>query len=145
MKKLTVFVLSAFLFVACSGGSSFKAGDGVIVEWFENSWHEATVVVECGEAETAGYTVDFVDNFYDAPAGESATCYKTVSVIKNEAPKEGEVAANDKVLGEWVEDAFYTATLEKVSGATYTLKYDDGYSQDVTVDKIRLLPKEQAK
>ena len=87
--------------------------------------------------------MDFEDNFYDAAEGESATCYKTMAVIKNEPPKEGEVVANDKVLGEWVTDTYYAATVEKVENGNYTLKYDDGYNQDLTIDKLRAIPKKE--
>ncbi len=133
-------LVSMFL-VACSSKTSLKPEDPVLAEWFENSWHKAKVVAACGEAENAGYTVDFEDNFYDAAEGESATCYKTAAVIKNEPPKEGEVVAGDKVLGEWVTDTYYSATVEKVENGTYTLKYDDGYSQELKVDKLRAIPK----
>ncbi|MDA1060600.1 MAG: hypothetical protein O3B47_02295 [bacterium] len=139
MKKLlTMTLLSAFLLVAC-GGASMKAGDGVLVDWAgdQYSWHKAALVAECGEAEAAGWTVDFTDDFYDNDEGEDPDCVVLANILKEEVPSKA--AVGDEVLGEWVE-SFYNAKVSAVEDGKYHVIYDDGLEDDLDLDQLRVKP-----
>lgn len=140
MRKIFTILLGVVFLTSCSR-VSFSVGEEVLAEWYQNSWHKGKLLSACGEGEAAGFHVDFEDNFYDAPEGESEVCYiKKDSIIKNKAPLEADLSIDMKVLGEWVADAFYNATITKIENGKYMLKYEDDYTQEVDIQKIRLLP-----
>ncbi len=129
---------AAFLMVAC-GAPAMKAGDSALVDWAgdQYSWHKVKLVAECGEAETAGWTVDFEDDFYDKDEGEDPDCFVAANVLKDQVPSKVEVG--DEVLGEWVE-SFYNAKVSAVEDGKYHIIYDDGIEDDLELDQLRVKP-----
>ena len=143
MRKSAILLAVLLLFVACSrDGQGFKIGDVVLADWYQDNWHVGKVLAECKvDGENAGWTVDFEDNFYDSSEGKEAVCYTLERIVLNVAPVVGKFKVGDKLLAEWVEDAFYTAELLKVEGDKYVVKFlADGWESDVAIDKLRVKP-----
>lgn len=142
MKKISFFFLSVFLFVACGGVSQLQAGDTVLADWYQDNWHAARLVAICKDADgREGWTVDYDDNFYDSSEGTEPVCYGIDKIVLNAAPAAGTVKVGDTVLAEWVEDAYYSAKVEKIEGEEYAVKFvTDGWESKIKADKLRLLP-----
>lgn len=142
MKKAAFLLLGVVLFTACSSAPKLKAGDSVLADWYQDNWHVAKLVAECkGDADAAGWTVDFNDNFYDSSEGSAPVCYVGNKLISNVAPAADKVKVGDTVLAEWVEDAFYSAKIDKFENDEYSVKFvSDGWESKLKLDKLRLLP-----
>lgn len=145
MKKVAFLLLSVVLLTACKSAPKLKVGDVVLADWYQDNWHVAKLVAECkGEGDAAGWTVDFNDNFYDASEGSDPVCYLTDKVILNAAPSADKVKVGDTVLAEWVEDAYYTAKIDKFENDEYSVKFvSDGWESRLKLDKLRLLPEKK--
>lgn len=136
--KTFALVVVALFLVACSSAPDFKANDSVVVEWYEDSWHLATLVSECSEG---GWVVDFKDDFYDTEEGSDTLCYPVWSITADSAPSEGDVEIGGTFLAEWFEDSFFSAEVTAITEGKYKVKFlSDGYEQDVTLDQLRVLP-----
>lgn len=139
-------VMVALFLVACSSAPNFKANDPVVVEWYEDSWHLATLVSQCmegGGADNgiAGWVVDFKDDFYDTEEGSDTLCYPVWSITGDSAPSENDVEVGGTFLAEWFEDSFFSAEVTAITEGKYKVKFlSDGYEQDVTLDQLRALP-----
>lgn len=142
MKKSLFLLFVLVLFTACSGAPKFKAGDIVLADWYQDNWHLGKLVAECNEG--AGWTVDFNDSFYDSGEGQEPTCYTSDKIVANTPPSADKVKVGDTLLGEWVEDAYYSAKIEKIEGDKYSIKFvSDGWESQVTLDKLRLSPEKK--
>lgn len=144
-KTVTGMLVVLFL-AACSSAPDFKANDPVVVEWYEDSWHLATLVSQCTEGGGAdngagGWVVNFKDDFYDTDEGSDTLCYPLWSITSDSAPSEGDVEVGGTFLAEWFEDSFFSAEVVSVTEGKYVVKFfSDGYEQDATLDQLRALP-----
>ncbi len=142
MKKFLFLFSVLILFVACSGTPKFKAGDTVLADWYQDNWHVAKLVAECDVGP--GWTVDFNDAFYDSDEGQEPVCYIMEKIAVNVPLSADAVKVGDVVLGEWVEDAYYSATVEKIEADKYSIKFvSDGWESQLTLDKLRLVPEKK--
>ncbi|MEK7085567.1 MAG: hypothetical protein AAB953_00955 [Patescibacteria group bacterium] len=142
MKKSILLFSVLILFVACSGAPKFKAGDIVLADWYQDNWHLGKLGAECNEG--SGWTVDFNDSFYDSAEGQESTCYTMDKIVANTPPAADKIKVGDVVLGEWVEDAYYSAKVDKIEGDKYSIKFvSDGWESQVTLDKLRLVPEKK--
>lgn len=145
MKKVLSFILAGVLLLtACGGAAPLKAGDSALVDWAGDaySWHKAKLVAECGEGAEAGWSIDFVDDFYDGEKGEEPVCYVADRILRDEAISAGDVKAGDTVLAEWV-DSFYKAEIKTVTDGKYSVIFEDGIEDEVEIDKLRAAPAEK--
>lgn len=137
MKKIAALLLLAVVLTACSSKPSMKAGDSVIADWYEDTWHVGKLVAAC----EGGWTVDFKDDFYDSSEGQTPACYAPAKLVADVAPAAGSVKADDTVLAQWVEDSYYTAKITKIDGDKYSVKFvSDGWESELKLDQLRLLP-----
>lgn len=145
MKKIAFLLLSVVLFTACNSAPKLKVGDIVLADWYQDNWHVAKLVAECKDKDAvAGWTVDFNDNFYDSNEGSEPICYLDDKIILNVAPAANKVKVGDTVLAEWVEDAYYTAKIDKFENDEYSVKFvSDGWESKLKLDKLRLLPEQK--
>lgn len=137
MKKL---LFASLFLVACSSGPSFSVGDSVLVDWYSDSWHSATLVAECVDGGS-GWTVDFKDDFYDVNEGSEPDCYPLYSITADAALSDGDVEVGDKLLAEWFDDSYLTVEVTGVTEGKYTVKFvSDGYEDEVALEQLRALP-----
>lgn len=143
-KTLSLSLVAAFLLAACGGAASFKADDAVLLDWAGDSysWHKAKLTAECGEAEEAGWNVDFADDFYDGEKGDEPICFAAAQILRDTPLSEGDVKAGDTVLAEWVE-SFYRAEVKTVADGKYSVIFEDGIEDELEVDKLRAAPAEK--
>ncbi len=137
MKSFAGLLLAIVLLTACSSKPSMKAGDSVIADWYEDTWHVGKLVAEC----EGGWTVDFKDDFYDSGEGQEPACYAPAKLVVDVAPVAADVKVDGTVLAQWVEDSYYTAKIVKIDGDKYSVKFvSDGWESELKLDQLRLLP-----
>lgn len=138
MKKLFILFAVLVLFTACNSSPKFKINDVVLADWYQGNWHIGKVTEECKEG---GWKVAFNDNFYNSSGDKKPVCYTVDKLIKNVAPSASAIKSGDIVLAEWMEDAYYTAKIQKIDGDKYSVEFvSDGWDSQLTLDKIRVLP-----
>ena len=126
------------LLTACTAAPKFKANDVVLADWYQDNWHLGKVTEACKDG---GWKVSFNDNFYNSGESQQPVCYTENQLVQNADPVASAIKSGDTVLAEWMEDAYYTAKVEKIEGDKYAVKFvSDGWESQLTLDKLRVLP-----
>ncbi len=138
MKKLFILFAILTLFTACKASPKFKVNDVVLADWYQGNWHIGKVSEVCKEG---GWKIAYGDNFYNSGESQKPACYTEDRLVQNVAPSADEIKIGDIVIAEWMEDAYYTAKVEKIDGDKYSVKFvSDGWESKLTLDKVRVLP-----
>jgi hypothetical protein len=145
MKKLFILLAVLGLFTACGGGPKFKVNDVVLADWYQGNWHIGKLTEACTDSGddkgNKGWRISFNDNFYNSSNAKQPVCYTEDRLILNVAPSAKAIKAEDVILAEWMEDAFYSAKIQKIDGEKYSVKFvSDGWESQLTLDKLRVLP-----
>jgi uncharacterized protein (TIGR03067 family) len=117
-----------------SGSSSaqqtLKAGDVVYAEWMRNAWFHGKIAKVDGEQ----YHIAFDDG--------DKIVVASAKIALDRVPKKEEVKVDTRVLAKLSTGInFYPGKVSKIAEDRYEIKYDDGTSDSVKLESLRLISK----
>ncbi len=116
-----------------SSGSTqqgLKAGDVVYAEWMRNAWFHGKIAKVDGEQ----YHIAFDDGDKNVVA--------SAKIALDRVPKKEEVKVDTRVLAKLSKGInFYPGKVTKIAEDRYEIKYDDGESDSVKLESLRLISK----
>lgn len=126
LARLMVLSLFAALGAAFAAKTKLTAGLAVWAEWKPNAWYHGTIAESCSD----GWFVHFDDG--------DKKCCAAAEIAADTIPDAGDVRKGTKVVAEWTDMRYYPGKISAVSGASYSIQFEDGDKRDVELGKIRL-------
>jgi hypothetical protein len=112
---------------AATAQEKAKAGDVVWAEWKPNAWFHGKIAKVDGK--------DFHIAFDDG--GKAVVTASKIAL--DQAPKKDMVKVDTRVLAKFKQTRFYPGKITKIDGDRYDIKFDDGDTDNVGLDELRLL------
>lgn len=126
---LVVLIAAVAFFFFAGKGQSFKVGDQVYAEWTPTVWYPGKIDKTCEK----GFHVAFNDG--------DEKCASAQELIADVTPKASDVKVGTRVIAQWANGPFYTASVTAISGDQYSIVYSDKTPGVKTLNELRLDPR----